>query len=125
MGSEMCIRDRISSCWIAVILLFTSFIYQSSQQIDLLERMVVALHPTNPSETNSSEELNLRKFAATTSSANSTVRLGETLIVDKGEKGELKSHQSQGAQKWLLVATSDKRSRGWVLEREIGWLSKN
>ena len=67
--------------------------------------MVVALNPTSLSETNSSE-LNLRKFAATTSSANSTVRLGETLIVDKGEKGELKSHQSQGTQKWLLVSTS-------------------
>ena len=114
-----------SSCWIAVILLFTSLIYQSSQQIDLLERMVVALNPTSLSETNSSEELNLRKFAATTSSANSTVRLGETLIVDQGEKGELKSHQSQGTQKWLLVSTSDRRGRGWVLEREIGWLTKN
>lgn len=115
----------VSFCWITVNLLFVFLIYKSSEEIDLLERTVVAINSINLSENNSSSSLKLRKFAATTSSANSTARLGETLIVDKAETGELQSHQSQGIETWLLVSTSDKRSRGWVLEKEIGWLTRN
>ena len=90
-----------------------------------MERTVVALNSDNVSESNSSTDIQLRKFAAKTSSANSSVRFGETLIVDKSDSGKLQSHQSQGTQNWLLVSTPDKRRRGWVLEDEVGWLTRN
>ncbi len=115
----------LSCCWIALNLLFTYLIYQSAKRLDIMERTVVALNPDNISENNSSTDIQLRKFAAKTSSANSSVRIGETLIVDKSVSGTLQTHQSQGAQNWLLVSTPDKRARGWVLEDEVGWLTRN
>lgn len=115
----------LSCCWIALNLLFTYLIYQSAKRLDIMERTVVALNPDNVSENNSSTDIQLRKFAAKTSSANSSVRIGETLIVDKSVSGTLQTHQSQGAQNWLLVSTPDKRARGWVLEDEVGWLTRN
>ena len=115
----------LSCCWIALNLLFTYLIYQSAKRLDIMERTVVALNPDNISENNSSTDIQLRKFAAKTSSANSSVRFGETLIVDKSVSGTLQTHQSQGAQNWLLVSTPDKRARGWVLEDEVGWLTRN
>ncbi|MEC7800522.1 MAG: tetratricopeptide repeat protein [Verrucomicrobiota bacterium] len=115
----------LSCCWIALNLLFTYLIYQSAKRLDIMERTVVALNPDNVSENNSSTDIQLRKFAAKTSSANSSVRFGETLIVDKSVSGTLQTHQSQGAQNWLLVSTPDKRARGWVLEDEVGWLTRN
>ena len=115
----------LSCCWIALNLLFTYLIYQSAKRLDIMERTVVALNPDNILENNSSTDIQLRKFAAKTSSANSSVRIGETLIVDKSVSGTLQTHQSQGAQNWLLVSTPDKRARGWVLEDEVGWLTRN
>ena len=115
----------LSCCWMALNLLFTYFIYQSAKRRDIMERTVVALNPDNVSENNSSTDIQLRKFAAKTSSANSSVRFGATLIVDKSGSGTLQTYQSQGAQNWLLVSTPDKRARGWVLEDEVGWLTRN
>ena len=115
----------LSCCWITLNLLFTFLIYQSAKRLDIMERTVVALNPDNILENNSSTDIQLRKFAAKTSSANSSVRIGETLIVDKSVSGTLQTHQSQGAQNWLLVSTPDKRARGWVLEDEVGWLTRN
>ena len=115
----------LSCCWMALNLLFTYLIYESAKRRDIVERTVVALNPDSVSEENSSADIQLRKFAAKTSSANSSVRLGETLIVDKSDSGKLQSHQSQGTQNWLLVSTTDKRRRGWVLEDEVGWLTRN
>ena len=115
----------LSCCWMALNLLFTYFIYQSAKRRDIMERTVVALNPDNVSENNSSTDIQLRKFAAKTSSANSSVRFGAPLIVDQSGSGTLQTHQSQGAQNWLLVSTPDKRARGWVLEDEVGWLTRN
>lgn len=114
-----------SFCWIAGNLIFVSLIFHSTEQMDLTNRKVVALNPVNLSENNSSANIQLRKFAAKSSSANSSVRTGETLIVDRTQSGELQKHKSQDSKNWLLVSTLDKRRKGWVLEEEIGWLSRN
>ena len=115
----------LSCCWMALNLLLAFLIYKSSKRRDIMERTVVALYPSSVSENNSTTDIQLRKFAAKTSSANSSVRFGETLIVDKSGSGTLQTHQSEGTQNWLLVSTLDKRRRGWVLEGEVGWLTKN
>ena len=115
----------LSCCWMALNLLLAFLIYKSSKRRDIMERTVVALYSSSVSENNSSTDIQLRKFAAKTSSANSSVRFGETLIVDKSGSGTLQTHQSEGTQNWLLVSTLDKRRRGWVLEGEVGWLTKN
>ena len=114
-----------SACWILGNILLFYVIYNSTQQTNILERTVVAVSPFNVLENNSSAVIQLRKFAAKTSSSNSSVRVGESLIVEKKETGGLQSHESQDAQTWLLVSTLDKRRKGWVLEEEIGWLSRN
>tara|TARA_B100000035_G_C21013500_1_gene560728 strand:+ start:875 stop:1690 length:816 start_codon:yes stop_codon:yes gene_type:complete len=115
----------IFSVWISGFLLLSFVIYYRNEQMDQWERKVVALNPDGILENNSSRNVPLRRFAAKTSSANTSVRPGDVLIVDRSNIGELKSHTSPNEKNWLLVSTIDKRKKGWVLEEEIGWIIGN
>lgn len=115
----------IFTFWLIGNLVLTFSTYHSSNQSDISERKVIALHPHGMGESNSSSNIPLRRFAAKTSSENANVRPGETLIIDKSQLGDLQSHTSPNALNWLLVSTLDNRKKGWVLEEEIGWIMKN
>lgn len=115
----------ILSVWISVILLLFFIMQYRNEQMDLWERRVVALNPHGISENNTSKNIPLRRFAAKTSSANTSVLPGDVLTVDRSNLGKPKSHTSPNEKSWLLVSTMDKRKKGWVLEEEVGWIIGN
>ena len=110
----MCIRDRLSIS-----------LHFSIKSEDLSEREIIAIESFNNSDQNSTNIINLRRFAASSSSANSSVKAGEILVLEKSQKGEISGHTSQNNQEWLLVSTPDRRKKGWVLKEEVGWIITN
>ena len=111
--------------WITGNILLSIFLYFSIRNEDLSERELVALQPLNDTENNSTNIINLRRFAATSSTANSSVKAGEILVVEKSQMGQISRHTSQNNLDWLLVSSYDKRKKGWVLKDEVGFIITN
>lgn len=112
----------IFACWAVLNLIIAVFVYHSGEQKQTAELEVIALKPDLTEETNGSLNVQLRKFAAENSTSNTEVKPGESLLVLESSKGGINSHNSQNLQKWLLVSSPNNRKKGWVPEREIGWI---
>ena len=111
--------------WIAGNIALSIFLHFSIKSEDLSEREIIAIESFNNSDQNSTNIINLRRFAASSSSANSSVKAGEILLLEKSQKGEISGHISENNQEWLLVSTPDRRKKGWVLKEEVGWIIAN
>tara|TARA_B100000212_G_scaffold320350_1_gene278123 strand:- start:896 stop:1717 length:822 start_codon:yes stop_codon:yes gene_type:complete len=107
--------------WIVVCAISTWALKLSRTNQLLLSREVIALTDARK-ENNQSNEIALRRFAVANSSANTTVKSGESLFLDKDQDGTFKTHKSQSGTRWYLLRTKDSRKKGWVEEREIGWV---
>ena len=111
--------------WIAGNITLSISLHFSIKNEDLSEREIIAIESFKNSDQNSTNIINLRRFAASSSSANSSVKAGEILVLEKSQKGEISGHTSQNNQEWLLVSTPDRRKKGWVLKEEVGWIITN
>ena len=107
--------------WIAVCAISTWALKSSRTNQLLLSREVIALADARK-DNNQSNEIALRRFAGANSSANTTVKSGESLFLDEDQDGALKTHKSQSGARWYLLRTKDSRKKGWVEEKEIGWV---
>ena len=112
----------IFACWTVLNLIIAVFVYHSGKQKQTAELEVIALKPNLIEDTNESINVQLRKFAAENSTSNTEVKPGESLLVLESSRGGINSHNSQDLQKWLLVSSPNNRKKGWVSEREIGWI---
>ena len=111
--------------WITGNIALSIFLHFSIKSEDLSEREIIAIESFSNSDQNSTNIINLRRFAASSSSANSSVKAGEILVLEKSKKGEISGHTSQNKKEWLLVSTPDRRKKGWVLKEEVGWIIAN
>jgi len=89
---------------------------KSTDNYNLQKREVIAIGET---DSNSSNSLDLRRFAGNGSSANTSVVSGESLFLDLNENGSPKYHQSPNGEKWYLVRSVGGRKRGWMKENEL------
>ena len=112
-------------CWVVSIVIIGFFIDRSGKNRRLSELEVIALKPKLINETNSSSIIQLRRFAAANSSANTEVKTGQSLLIEESSLGTINSHKTQNSEKWLLVRTPDGRKKGWVMANEIGWITRN
>ena len=86
---------------------------------------MIALLDKKHGDDNASATISLRRFAASSSTANALVREGESLFVDQSQLEGYQSHRGPNSKNWLLVRTSDNLKKGWVRQDEVGWILKN
>ena len=111
----------ITVVFVPMNLLLFYLVHNSNKKIVFQKSELIALAP-HTNDSNSSQNVQLRRFAASSSSSNTEVKPGESLSANVLSDGSHKSHQSQDTKKWILVSTKDNRKKGWVLEEEIGWI---
>ena len=111
--------------WLGGVLPLALIVFYSSKQENLAERQVIALLHKGNDDTNASASVALRRFAASSSTANASVRPGESLFVNESQLGGFQSHQGKNAQNWLLVRSADSLKKGWVQRDEVGWVVQN
>ena len=90
------------------------------QNSELL-REGIAILPTE-NEANQTKNISLRRFAGETNSANTTLLPGQSLIIDLGKEGRIRSHKSADGKNWFLARSQDGKKKGWIKEDEFGWL---
>ena len=105
--------------WITGNIALSIFLHFSIKSEDLSEREIIAIESFSNGDQNSTNIINLRRFAASSSSANSSVKAGEILVLET-KKGEISRHTSQNKKEWLLVSTPDRRKRLGLKRRS--WL---
>ena len=111
--------------WIVGNLILAFLINTSGKNKRLTELEVIALKPKLSIETNASNTIQLRRFAAASSNANTTVKEGQSLLIEESSIGRINAHTGQNSGKWLLVRTPDARKKGWVMADEVGWVIDN
>ncbi|MBD37261.1 MAG: hypothetical protein CMI28_04195 [Opitutae bacterium] len=120
-------RSIIFAClaWAGAITLLTFVVFDFTRHENLTESQVIALLDRKQGDDNASATIPLRRFAASSSTANASVRAGESLFVDQSQLEGYQSHQGPNSQNWLLVRTADNLKKGWVRQDEVGWILKN
>ena len=120
-------RSIIFAClaWAGGLTLLAFVVFDSTRHKNLTESQVIALLDKKQGDDNASETIPLRRFAASSSTANASVRAGESLFVDQSQLEGYQSHQGPNSQNWLLVRTADNLKKGWVRQDEVGWILKN
>jgi len=111
--------------WVGGLTLLALLVFDSSRHENLTESQVIALLDRKQGDNNASATIPLRRFAASSSTANALVREGESLFVDQSQLERYQSHQGPNSQNWLLVRTADNLKKGWVRQDEVGWILKN
>jgi len=120
-------RSIIFAClaWAGGITLLAFLVFDSTRHKNLTESQVIALLDRKQLDNNESATIPLRRFAASSSTENASVRAGESLFVDQSQLEGYQSHQGPNSQNWLLVRTADNLKKGWVRQDEVGWILKN
>jgi tetratricopeptide (TPR) repeat protein len=120
-------RSIILVClaWVGGITLIALVVLDATKHENLTESQVIALLGRKQDDDNASATIQLRRFAASSSTANASVRIGESLFVNQSKLEGYQSHQGPKSQNWLLVRTADNLKKGWVREDEVGWILKN
>jgi tetratricopeptide (TPR) repeat protein len=90
------------------------------QNSELLREGIAILPAEN--EANQTKNISLRRFAGETNSANTTLLPGQSLIIDLGKEGKIRSHESANGKNWFLARSQDGKKKGWIKEDEFGWL---
>ena len=111
--------------WAGGLTLLAFVVFDSTRHEKLTESQVIALLDRKQDDVNASATIPLRRFAASSSSANASVREGESLFIDQSQLEGYQSHQGPNSQNWLLVRTADNLKKGWVRQDEVGWILKN
>ena len=111
--------------WVGGTTLLAFVVFDLSRHENLTKSQVIALLDRKLDDDNATATIPLRRFAASSSTANASVRAGESLFVDQSQLEGYQSHQGPNTQNWLLVRTADNLKKGWVREDEVGWISKN
>lgn len=115
---------KILWCFFAWLLFvaasFLGFL-KSNEKQGLLRREIIALS-SDDTDSNQTSSIRLRRFAAHTSSANTSVKEGESLHVTMNQDGSPKSHRNSKGDEWFLVQTLDKRKKGWIEAKNAGWV---
>ena len=111
--------------WVGGTTLLAFVVFDLSRHKNLTKSQVIALLDRKDGDVNASGTIPLRRFAASSSTANASVRAGESLFVDQSQLEGYQSHQGPNSQNWLLVRTADNLKKGWVRQDEIGWILKN
>ena len=111
--------------WVGGITLLAFVVFDLSRHENLTKSQVIALLDRKQDDDNATATIPLRRFAASSSTANASVRIGESLFVNQSKLEGYQSHQGPKSQNWLLVRTADNLKKGWVREDEVGWILKN
>ena len=115
-----------SLLWLALIGFLGSGTYQASNAYDLLAREVIVVQPrTSTSEDQQLKQIPLRRFAGSGSTANTTVRPGESLFLDLDESGQPKTHSNSSGVFWYLARNLDGSKKGWLQEDELKNIVEN
>lgn len=98
--------------------------YTSTGNKSLLTREVIVTE-INENESNASQNIPLRRFAGSGSSANTYVKPGESLWLNLSSNSLLQSHKSLSGQKWFLVQSIDNSKKGWVKSDAVSFLTRS
>ena len=110
--------------WIAVCAISIWALKSSRTNQLLLSREVIALADMTK-DNNQSNEIALRRFAGANSSANTTVKSGESLFLDEDQDGTLKNHKSQSGARWYLLRTKIPEKKDGLKKRRSDGFVKN
>ena len=81
--------------WITGNIALSIFLHFSIKSEDLSEREIIAIESFSNSDQNSTNIINLRRFAASSSSANSSVKAGEILVLENPKRRNQWAHLSK------------------------------
>ncbi len=116
------VRTSIFLClWLGILGFCSLGVIKAKEKHDLVGREVIVLgRISDLSDANRSKAISLRRFAGSTSSANTSVIPGESLFLDLDDKGTARAHLSPDGGKWYLARSSNGRKRGWIRANEVG-----
>ena len=109
--------------WCLLLCFLLWGVYTSTENKRLLSKEVIVIE-TNENENNATQNIPLRRFAGSGSSANTYVNPGESLWLNLSNHSFLQSHKSLSGQKWFLVQSLGDDKKGWIKSDAVSFLTQ-
>ncbi len=106
------------SGWVCLCLFLGWGFLKSKRQSDQLQREVIALESSTPSD-DSDDRIALRVFAGIGSASNTKVAPGTSLFLDNGNDGLPRVHLGPAGNQWYLVRSKSGANKGWLKRSEF------
>ena len=106
------------STWVCLCFFLSWGFFQSKRQSDQLQREVIALLPSSPTE-DLDKQIALRVFAGSGSTSNTKVPPGSSLFLDQGNDGLPRVHYDPAGGQWYLARSQSGTNKGWIKRSEF------